>query len=179
MGQKLLITPEYLQQITTLHEQDARWGTSGDIWGPAVAEFSQSLQATSILDYGCGKGVLIQGLRQCLPFYQGIIGYDPAIPAYNAAPTPADVVACTDVLEHIEPELIENVLDHIAELAIKGAFFVIATHPAKAILPDGRNAHLIQKGYDFWNDLIKARFSKVQQGEARSGRPELVFKAWK
>jgi 2-polyprenyl-3-methyl-5-hydroxy-6-metoxy-1,4-benzoquinol methylase len=174
-----LISAEYLAQISELHANDDRWGTSGDIWATHVAHFAQVNGAKTILDYGCGKGGLVGRLRHILPFYERIVGYDPAIEEVAEMPVPVDVVVSTDVLEHIEPDLIDNVLDHIAELAVKGAFFVIATNAAKAVLPDGRNAHLIQEGEDFWLPKVQSRFKTIEQGSPLSGRPELVLKALK
>jgi len=52
-------------------------------------------------------------------------------------------------LEHVEPDRLGNVLDHIRRLSGKGCYIVIATRPAAAILPDGRNAHLIVKDADW------------------------------
>ena len=36
--------------------------------------------------------------------------YDPAIPGKDSLPEPADIVVCSDVLEHIEPNYLLNVL---------------------------------------------------------------------
>ena len=57
----------------------------------------------------------------------------------------ADLVCCIDVLEHIEPELIDNVIFDLSTIVIKFGFFSIHQGPAGKILLDGRNAHLIQK----------------------------------
>lgn len=107
------------------------------------------VDSTDILDYGCGKSTL----QQQLPFK--IQQYDPAVPKYSTLPDPADIVVCTDVLEHIEPDNLGNVLLHIHSLAKKAAFLVIATRPAKKILEDGRNAHLIVKDMVWWLGALK------------------------
>jgi hypothetical protein len=60
----------------------------------------------------------------------------------------------TDVLEHIEPEFVANVLQHMDSLFTRVAYLLIATCPAKKSLPDGRNAHLIQEEPDWWRPLI-------------------------
>jgi hypothetical protein len=103
---------------------------------------------TDVLDYGCGKGNLGIGRK-----------YDPAIPEYAKDPDPADLVVCTDVLEHIEPECLEDVLKHIQSKCRKKAFFVISTRPAKKILPDGRNAHLIIQPSGWWVSTLSRYFS--------------------
>ena len=68
---------------------------------------------------------------------------------------PAELVICTDVLEHIEPELIDNVLKHIESLTLKTAYLIIDTLPAQKNLPDGRNAHLIIENQDWWTNKIQ------------------------
>jgi hypothetical protein len=80
--------------------------------------------------------------------------YDPGIPADSALPAPADLVVCTDVLEHIEPEHLDAVLAHIFRLAQRAVFLQIALFPAKKTLPDGRNAHLIVQPANWWLDKI-------------------------
>jgi hypothetical protein len=70
-------------------------------------------------------------------------------------------VVCTDVLEHIEPELIDNVLDHLKDLTRKVAFLAIATRPARKNLADGRNAHLIIQPSSWWLAKLFYRFNIV------------------
>jgi hypothetical protein len=77
-------------------------------------------------------------------------------------PDPADIVACTDVLEHIEPECLEDVLADLRRVTKKMGFFTIATRPAKKFLSDGRNAHLIQQDARWWLEKLWAKFH-VQQ----------------
>ena len=52
--------------------------------------------------------------------------YDPCIPEYATPPSPAELVVCTDVLEHIEPDKLDAVLNDIIRLSSKGAFLVAA-----------------------------------------------------
>jgi 2-polyprenyl-3-methyl-5-hydroxy-6-metoxy-1,4-benzoquinol methylase len=109
-----------------------------------------------VLDYGCGKATL----SASLPFY--IKCYDPCIEEYSAPPRPADIVVCTDVLEHIEPDYVGAVLDDLMRLTKVLAFLSIASRPAKKTLPDGRNAHLIQERYEWWLPQIWKRFDIME-----------------
>ncbi|MGB5630948.1 MAG: hypothetical protein WBM57_16390 [Woeseiaceae bacterium] len=84
--------------------------------------------------------------------------YDPGVPEYSDPPSPAEMVVCIDVLEHIEPEMLDNVLDHLEELTEKFLFATVHTGPAGKILPDGRNAHLIQKPPTWWLPKFMDRF---------------------
>jgi hypothetical protein len=84
--------------------------------------------------------------------------YDPAIPEWAAPPAPCAFVACIDVLEHIEPALLDNVLDDLKRLTLQSGFFTVHTGPAVKRLDDGRNAHLIQQPYDWWLPKLMDRF---------------------
>lgn len=84
--------------------------------------------------------------------------YDPGVPEYADPPKPAEMVVSIDVLEHIEPDCIEDVLDHLEELTERILFVTICSAPAGKILPDGRNAHLIQKPAEWWLPKIMDRF---------------------
>jgi hypothetical protein len=103
-----------------------------------------------VLDYGCGRGSLAEALKphRCQQ-------YDPGIPGRDVLPKPSDVVVCTDVLEHVEPDKLESVLDHLARLTARAAYIVIATRPANAVLPDGRNAHLIVETPEWWLERLE------------------------
>jgi len=68
------------------------------------------------------------------------------------------MVACIDVLEHIEPDYLERVLDHLASLAEGVIFLSIDTGPAQKVLSDGRNAHLIQQPMSWWMPKIFERW---------------------
>ena len=63
-----------------------------------------------------------------------------------------------DVLEHFEPEHIAAGIRHISELTKNIAYLLIACHPAKKTLPDGRNAHLIVEGPEYWKPLLLENF---------------------
>lgn len=68
------------------------------------------------------------------------------------------MVACIDVLEHVEPAHLSDVLDHLEELTELILFASIATGPAAKKLSDGRNAHLIQQPMEFWLPKLWERF---------------------
>lgn len=140
----MLITPGYKRGNQAVHANQPMWGASAPRWLPDTIEWANRLNARTVLDYGCGKGHL--KLRLPLP----VAEYDPGIPGKDQMPEPADMVAALDVLEHIEPECLDDVLAHIADLAIKGAILAIALYPSGTILPDGRNAHQIVESPEWW-----------------------------
>lgn len=151
-----MITEAYRDLQAQKHARGA-YGTSGRIHAEAVSQLATALNTTDILDYGCGK----RTLETALGYF--IRNYDPAFPELAEPPKyPADLVVCSDVLEHIEPEFLDAVLDDLQRLTRKMGYFVIATGPAQKTLADGRNAHLIQEGPRWWLPKIMQRFNLKQ-----------------
>lgn len=153
-----LISDEYKAAVTKMHEETPHWGIFGQKYANLIRELYGTFGFKSILDYGCGK----RSLQQALGFQ--INNYDPGIPECAARPSPADLVVCTDVLEHIEPDMLDAVLDDIRSLTLKKVFLTIATIPAVQILPDGRNAHLIVQPYTYWLPILWLRWTPVSIG---------------
>lgn len=112
---------------------------------------------THLLDYGCGSQCnLAKNLKADHKVtYQA---FDPCVPRFSKPAIPAQLVCCIDVLEHIEPHYLDNVLDDIARLTEGIAFLSIDTGPALKMLSDGRNAHLIQQPMSWWLPKIWARW---------------------
>lgn len=150
-----LITPEYKELNKQLHKENPSYGISGINYAMSVMDLCFKYDTQDVLDYGCGKSTLANNL----PFK--IKQYDPCIEVHSTLPLPADIVVCTDVLEHIEPELIENVLAYIASLTNRVAYLVCANGKAKKTLNDGRNAHLIQQPADWWLKAISANLDVI------------------
>jgi hypothetical protein len=148
------ITEEYRNLQKDLH-QNPNYGVASLEFAPIVANIIRELNLESVSDYGAGKQNLLKGLMRHgikLKLYQP---FDPAFPEYGE-PKSADLVCCIDVLEHIEPELIDNVILELSTITNKFGFFSIHMGPAAKILKDGRNAHLIQKSSSWWLEkLIK------------------------
>jgi hypothetical protein len=147
----MLISDEYRAMNVKLHEARSSFGAGGKQYARDIIDFARQINAVTILDYGCGKGTLKPELLD----YE-VTEYDPAIAGKDVMPGPAELVVCCDVLEHVEPECLDEVIEHIASLGTRGFYFIIASRPANKRLPDGRNAHLIQKGAAYWQkDLQK------------------------
>ncbi len=106
----------------------------------------------SILDFGCGVGSLINTLRIKYP-QKNIQGYDPGnINFINSFDNQIfDLVISTDVLEHIEPEFLDETLEFLKNKS-KRFYHLIALEPSRVVLPDGRNAHLIIETADWWKE---------------------------
>jgi hypothetical protein len=156
MKQDDLISHAYLGEQRKLHAT-GHYGVSGDIHAPAVEAIARLSGFKSVLDYGSGKGYLtaVCNIR--------IDEYDPAIPGIDRPPEgPFDLVVCVDVLEHVEPDKIENVLAHIVTLARFSFYACIALRPSTKTLSDGRNAHIAILPPDEWRRRIaRAGFNEV------------------
>jgi len=153
----MLISAEYLKQNKILHERSVEFGASGFRWVDEVVRLVTEHKFETVLDYGAGKGLLRKGVMSRLPNLT-FQNYDPAIPRWSADPKPADLLVCTDVVEHIEPERLQDVLDHMARLTLSYCLITGATRPATKKLPDGRNAHLIQENFAWWLEQLSSRF---------------------
>ena len=150
-----LISSEYQAEQARLHAA-GNYGTASLQWGELVTRMLDATKSDSLLDYGCGS---MRNLTKVLNPEREVryIGYDPAVQEFSHK-EPAHFVACIDVLEHIEPGMLENVLDDLLMLTERWAFITVHTGPAKKTLSDGRNAHLIQKSADWWLPRLMQRF---------------------
>lgn len=139
-----LISPQYREMLLRKHSR-GKWGADGGKHVANATAYADELEAETILDYGCGEMMFAEAMKP-----RRVSGFDPGIPGREGMPKPCDLVVSTDMLEHVELEKLPNVLGHMRSICLKGAYVVIATRPAKALLPDGRNAHLIVKPGDWW-----------------------------
>lgn len=148
-----IINPDYQKQIIALHgiERFISGGTKGL---KKILPFLEEYNPTSVLDFGCSTGGLIKAINA---EYPGIktAGYDPGVEEYKELPNQVfDAVVSLDVIEHIEPGLLDNNLRELSNRIGRCAFFRIACYPSKKQLPDGRNCHLIVRPPDWWRQKI-------------------------
>lgn len=150
------ISDTYRDLNRQLHIQRPDFGRGGAQWAPTVLQLCTRFETNDVLDYGCGKAML----GDAMPF--PVQNYDPCIDGYSARPSPADIVVCTDVLEHIEPTFLDEVLGDIQMLANTAVLLHISTVPAQKELPDGRNAHLIVRPAQWWLERLMALFDVLE-----------------
>ncbi len=151
------ISEAYRAEQERLHSL-GNYGTASIAYAPLVSEIVAKLEAKHLLDYGCGANTnLLKHLK--VPHKLTYQAYDPGVPRFASDPVPAEIVTCIDVLEHIEPEYLDNVLDELQRLTEVVLFATIHTGPAVKTLSDGRNAHLIQKPMSWWLPKFWERFN--------------------
>lgn len=155
-----MISDEYRRLNEELHRESVEYGSgSGQKYAGFILEAMRRTGSSTVLDYGCGKGTLRKALGPM------VSNYDPAVPEWSESPSQADLVVCTDVLEHVEPEHLDDVLGDIRRLARKAAFLVISCRKATKTLPDGRNAHLTVEKPSWWLERVSMNFKVLAKHE--------------
>jgi SAM-dependent methyltransferase len=145
-----LISEKYSNLLKEYHQERESFGESKNPESYYLLYYIKKMYLNSFLDYGCGKGGLIKELKDLYPTME-VEGYDPGTVEFEKHPeNHYDFVSSIDVLEHIEPEHIDEVLLDIKNLSLNYIYLLICHSPAKKKLPDGRNAHILQKPLDWW-----------------------------
>lgn len=163
MENSSLISEKYKKLNSKLHSDSEEYGNRNNFLceqlPTSIAIIHKLFKCKSVLDYGCGKGMIVRSLEDKLAKHSITIqGYDPCVEAYAVTPEPADILISTDVLEHIEPDKIDEVLNHIGELTLQSCYLIIDLLPAVKNLPDGRNAHIMLETSGWWLDKLSKIF---------------------
>jgi hypothetical protein len=161
------ISDDYRQQQMTMHENPS-YGRASVGFAPIVKNIMANTGAKSLSDYGAGKCRLRDALIERGAVDFDYFPYDPAFPDYGP-PKAADLVTCIDVLEHIEEPYLDNVLGDLKAITRNLGLFSIHCGPAKKVLPDGRNAHLIQAPTSWWLPRLCQYFEIARLNEAPGG----------
>jgi hypothetical protein len=133
-----------------------------------IGGLAKQFRASSILDYGAGKGMAYGEARAKLTDGRELVGlhaiwdvasitlYDPAYPPHSALPSGQfDGVISTDVLEHCPEEDVPWMIAEIFGFARRFVFVSIACYPARKKLPTGDNAHITLKPAGWWLDRLE------------------------
>lgn len=119
-----------------------------------IKEVIDRVNPVNVLDFGCGKGW--QYTRQNMHEYWGIekpVLYDPYVAKYNKLSGYRnryfDLVLCVDVMEHILPNEVDNILHSLFFLG-NFVYFHIDTKPAIKTFSCGTNFHISLHDEDWW-----------------------------
>ena len=152
-----------ITQYKYLHKNNKIYGSSSLQYFDNVKTLANELNCQSIIDFGCGKGVLSNEIEKKLKIK--CTKYDPAIEQYDTIPNEKfDLLICTDVLEHVPLENLDNVLSSIKTLS-NNCFFAISCRLAGQILPNGENAHCTVYPKEWWKQFLYKYFSQVDEIE--------------
>lgn len=151
---------------------------------------SVSARFVSIADFGCGRGVAAE--RMGLEYRTFPIGVDISQVATRGAPIPVILAPlwatpgftvncgfCCDVMEHIPPSMVHDVLKNIAMRVEGSVYFQIALfedHFGPALL--GQPLHLTVMPARWWMEQLVAYWSEVHHvsmGEIKGGESYVGF----
>jgi hypothetical protein len=183
---------ELLGQYQQMHrEGDVRHGLSAaeTFNGRSLPRQAQRIRgliartgATTILDYGCGKGtqylpttITEHGVPRWSSIQeywgvQSIACYDPAYEPFSKLPQGSfDGVICTDVLEHCPEADLEWIVAELFGYARRFVFANVACYPARKTLPNGENAHCTILPVERWHALFDSTAARF---------PGLLWEVW-
>ena len=158
-----------------------------------VAEWARLSKLDSVIDLGCGLGVLVD-------FFDNYTGVDVSnyviernigsnnilrgnqykdkrfsvcglsnIHNSNIGLETYDVGICADVIEHIPPDFLNDVLYSISQLNCNTFVFSVSTRASKLLAKDGSNLHLTVMTYEEWIPLFEKyfdiNFDKIWKGD--------------
>jgi hypothetical protein len=150
-----LITEGYADTLAYEHANTpGKWGQTAAMYVSTIVKHAGEL--TEWLDYGAGSGGLSNAIATNYPNKFEITEYEPSRP--NSISVPMPYVACIDVLEHIEPDLLDNVLADLYRVTKVRGYFTISCRLAAKVLRDGRNAHLIVEPHEWWKEQLEKWF---------------------
>lgn len=149
-------------------EEYKRLHTSGVFAGYSLLHFADNIYnmikdtgSYTVLDYGSGKGY--QYSKKKIDLYWGVEVdcYDPGYEPFNTLPNKMyDGVVCTEVMEHIPEDEIDNAMYNIFARANKFVFLSVSLVPAAKTFTNGDNVHVTLKTKEWWNEKIDRHNTK-------------------
>ena len=173
-----LISKEYVEMNKILHAAKKSYGAGAGGHIQRVMNILKEHPCKSVLDYGCSKGTMGMASRRKGYLRTSDItwqNYDPAVEEFSKLPKPADLVIVRDVMEHVEPDKIDNVIAHVASLTNIIVWFVIPKKRSSATLENGLNAHLTQQPKEWWIKRLETHFEMISSRE-RDKSVDGIFK---
>jgi len=139
----------YLEQAKILHSDPSKWrGVTLTHFLPEIKQIIQAQSLKTILDYGCGKA-------EFHPPEWNATKYDPAVLKFSQKPVGRfDLVICTDVLEHIPVDGLQDTIKDLFDYSDKWVFISVCCRKAMEILPNGYNAHATVESQEWWEELL-------------------------
>ncbi len=166
---------ELIEQYRQIHASKT-YGRSSEILIGVVQRHIYDLPPVrTILDFGCGRSRLVDWLAKIHD--ARAFRYDPAIPEFSQMPTKsADLVLCTDVMEHIPEENLPQIIETIRALS-PNVYFNISCRPANEILPNGENAHCTVRPARWWARTLRQSFPELRRTRSL-GKDDVSLITW-
>lgn len=177
-----LYSDEYLALIRDHHK--GHWGGACKGYEDMIHKYMLLTKSKTLLDFGAGKGMLSQQQEIFMSNYEDyykIIPYDPGNPAFDEwiNPPVCDASFSADVMEHIEPEYIDNTLQFIYDKTNNWTYHKICTKPAsnnfRSTMKDEkpRNLHTLVKPAHWWANKFE-RYFTLHDFRANLGHVEFL-----
>lgn len=148
---------DYKKEYELLHSKGYYNGRSILRHKGKVRNIVNATKSSTILDYGSGKGWQYSKFKMDKFWNVSVDCYDPYVENFSILPNKTyDGVICTDVLEHIPEDKLNEVLSIIFSKATKFVFFCVHIKEAKKKFSDGSNVHVTIKSEEFWERLISS-----------------------
>lgn len=123
-----------------------------------VKPLLRQFDVATLLDYGCGGSDYDQagfvGAHSAKTFFelQAVYRYEPARGVDQRQV--CDAVVCFDVLEHVFVSDVPATLRELFSLARRLLLINVACYPARALLPNGENAHITVRPSAWWKGMV-------------------------
>jgi len=160
-----LLSPEYQKLLEETHQKShGEWGATACKRILEIADYAtRHGTPDTMLDYGSAGGKMQANMRRrnVLPNTE-IIEYDPGYPDKADSNVPCDFVVCIDVLEHIEPACLDDVLQDLHRCMKDKGLFDIAMFQAHCKLADGSQSHLIVEDQHWWKEKLVEYFNILE-----------------
>jgi hypothetical protein len=142
----------------------------GELVAPVAFSEMGMAAGDGLLDFGCGqckavdwfrsKGVLAVG-TDLVPLRDDVVEAS----LWDLPEITATWGFSADVMEHIPPEKVDDVLAGIRRSTERGAFLQIATRPDRMGRLIGETLHLTVQPRHWWVEQLKRHWSTVKVGE--------------
>jgi hypothetical protein len=159
------ISKEYLNKIVDFRNNKYKtWGGAVSSKVPQIYKYIVQEDCKSVLDYGSGNSDFKKTVENLYPDHDfKIVEYEPSIPELNIDPEACDMTICVDVLEHVEPDKIDNVLSRIRDKTNKLCFLSICVVESYGQFDDGTNLHILVKPVEWWIEKLKEKFDIINE----------------
>lgn len=137
-----------------------------------IKDLVRKYRAKTLLDYGAGAGDAWKQPhrlhRELALRWFDVTLFDPAFPEHDDEPLGLfDGVLCSDVLEHIPEDDVDETIAKLFSHARKFVWASVCCRPAKKFFPDGEtNLHVTLQPMEWWQD----RFLAAQAADLEAHR---------
>lgn len=138
--------PDHIELQKQLHAKDYAYGQTSLPYQQLVSDICNTTQVQTLLDYGCGRARLFDGLK--VDHAMALQAYDPGIARFAERPVPSQMVACIDVLPYVES--VDETIADLKRLTLEVLFIAIRTELDTGVF------HV--KPQEWWLEKLMAHF---------------------